>query len=72
MEAQGYGLGLILYTGVFLLVGLPPLWLWTNYLVDGIHQKDTYATSRGPYRLAAFRGCPRISCRLNGGSARFA
>ena len=40
MEEQGPKLGLILYTGVFLLIGLPSLWLWTiYYLVKGIRKK---------------------------------
>jgi hypothetical protein len=40
MEEQGPKLGLILYTGIFLLIGLPSVWLWTiYYLVNGIHKK---------------------------------
>ena len=40
MEEQGPKLGLILYTGTFLLIGLPSLWLWTiYYLVKGIRKK---------------------------------
>jgi len=40
MEEQGPKLGLILYTGIFLLIGLPSLWLWSiYYLVRGIRMK---------------------------------
>jgi uncharacterized membrane protein len=43
MEEQGPKLGLILYTGIFLLIGLPTLWLWTiYYLVKGF-RKQTLA-----------------------------
>ena len=40
MEEQGPKLGLILYAGIFLLIGLPSLWVWSiYYLVNGIHKK---------------------------------
>jgi hypothetical protein len=40
MAAQSGKLGLLLYTGIFLLVGLPALWLWSiYYLVNGVRKK---------------------------------
>ncbi len=40
IAGQGGKLGLILYTGTFLLVGLPALWLWSIfYLVNGVRRK---------------------------------
>jgi hypothetical protein len=40
IAAQGGKLSLILYTGIFLLIGLPTLWLWSiYYLVTGIRRK---------------------------------
>jgi hypothetical protein len=40
IAGQGGKLGLILYTGTFLLVGLPALWLWSvYYLVNGVRRK---------------------------------
>jgi hypothetical protein len=40
IAAQGGKLSLILYTGIFLLIGLPALWLWSiYYLVTGIRRK---------------------------------
>jgi hypothetical protein len=40
IEAAGAQLGLILYTGLFLLIGLPLLWLWSiYYLVTGIRER---------------------------------
>jgi hypothetical protein len=36
---KGGKLGLILYTGTFLLIGLPALWLWSiRYLVNGVRR----------------------------------
>jgi hypothetical protein len=40
LAAQGDGASLILYTGVFLMIGLPALWLWSIYnLVTGLRAK---------------------------------
>jgi hypothetical protein len=40
MEEQGSRLGLLFFTGTYLLVGLPLLWLWSvYYLIDGIRKK---------------------------------
>lgn len=40
LAAQGGKLSLVLYTGIFLLVGLPALWLWSiYYLVSGVLKK---------------------------------
>jgi hypothetical protein len=51
MEAQGSSLGLVLYTGTYLLVGMPLLWLFTLYwLYKSWRQKMDLA----PWMLAAF------------------
>ena len=40
LAARGEGASLVLYTGVFLMIGLPSLWLWsTYYLVTGVRRK---------------------------------
>jgi hypothetical protein len=40
IAAQGGKLSLLLYTGIFLLIGLPALWLWSiYYLLTGIRGK---------------------------------
>jgi hypothetical protein len=40
LAARGAGASLVLYTGVFLLIGLPALWLWSAfYLVNGVRRK---------------------------------
>jgi hypothetical protein len=40
LAAQGARASLVLYTGVFLLIGLPALWLWgVYYLVSGVRRK---------------------------------
>jgi len=40
IAGQGGKLRLILYTGTFLLIGLPALWLWSiYYLVNGVRRK---------------------------------
>ena len=40
LAAQGARLSLVLYTGVFLMIGLPALWLWSiYYLVSGVRRK---------------------------------
>ena len=40
IAAQGSKLSLLLYTGIFLLIGLPALWLWSiYYLVNGVRRK---------------------------------
>ena len=40
IAAQGGKLSLILYTGIFLLIGLPALWIWSiYYLVTGIRRQ---------------------------------
>jgi hypothetical protein len=41
LAAQGARASLALYTGVFLIVGLPALWLWSIfYLVTGVRRKS--------------------------------
>ncbi len=41
LAAQGARVSLLLYTGVFLLIGLPALWLWgVYYLVSGVRSKS--------------------------------
>ncbi|HYL36901.1 MAG TPA: hypothetical protein VEV17_13385 [Bryobacteraceae bacterium] len=40
LKATGTSLGLVLYTGIFLLIGLPLVWLWSiYYLATGIRQR---------------------------------
>ncbi len=40
LAAQGDRASLLLYTGIFLLIGLPALWLWgVYYLVSGVRSK---------------------------------
>jgi hypothetical protein len=40
LAARGAGASLALYTGVFLMIGLPALWLWSiHYLVTGVRRK---------------------------------
>ncbi len=40
LAARGEGPSLVLYTGVFLMIGLPALWLWSiYYLVTGVRAK---------------------------------
>ena len=40
LAAQGARVSLLLYTGIFLLIGLPALWLWgAYYLVSGVRSK---------------------------------
>src|ERR1700733_1150276 len=40
LAARGEGASLVLYTGVFLMIGLPALWLWSiYYLVTGVRRK---------------------------------
>jgi hypothetical protein len=40
LAASGAGVSLPLYTGVFLMIGLPALWLWSvYYLVIGVQRK---------------------------------
>jgi hypothetical protein len=40
LAAQGARTSLLLYTGVFLMLGLPALWLWSiYYLVTGVRRK---------------------------------
>jgi hypothetical protein len=40
LAAHGAGTSLALYTGVFLMIGLPALWLWgVYYLVTGVRRK---------------------------------
>jgi hypothetical protein len=40
LAARGRGTSLVLYTGVFLMIGLPVLWLWSiYYLVTGLRAK---------------------------------
>jgi hypothetical protein len=41
LAAQGARVSLLLYTGIFLLIGLPALWLWgVYYLVSGVRSKS--------------------------------
>jgi hypothetical protein len=41
MAAQGARVSLLLYTGIFLLIGLPALWLWgVYYVVSGVRSKS--------------------------------
>jgi Dolichyl-phosphate-mannose-protein mannosyltransferase len=40
LEAQGARASLVLHTGVFLMIGLPLLWMWgVTYLVRGVRRK---------------------------------
>jgi hypothetical protein len=40
LAAQGARTSLVLYTGIFLMIGLPALWLWSvYYLVTGLRRK---------------------------------
>lgn len=40
LAGQGALLSLVLHTGVFLMIGLPALWIWgVAYLVRGVHRK---------------------------------
>lgn len=40
LAAQGAGLSLVLYTGVFLMIGLPALWIWgVYYVISGVRRK---------------------------------
>jgi hypothetical protein len=40
LAARGEGASLVLYTGVFLMIGLPAHWLWSiYYLVTGVRRK---------------------------------
>ncbi len=43
LAARGAGPWLVLYTGVFLIVGLPALWLWSAYyVVNGMRRKTIH------------------------------
>ncbi len=40
LAASGAGVSLVLYTGVFLMIGLPTLWLWSIcHLAAGVRRK---------------------------------
>ena len=48
LAESGHSLSLILYTGTFLIVGLPLLWLgWTRYLINGWRKKTLDGATAG-------------------------
>jgi hypothetical protein len=43
LAARGARVSLVLYTGIFLMIGLPALWLWgVYYLVTGVRRKTLH------------------------------